>query len=102
MSVVPISELRGSLYTPAAYRPRWHFMPQWAGRFARRTLHLMVQAMAEYRFRRAARELSRLDDRMLKDIGLSRSEIERVVRHGRPCDLEPLRQAFDLNPHFGN
>jgi uncharacterized protein YjiS (DUF1127 family) len=31
----------------------------------------------------AARELERLDDRMLKDIGISRSDISRVVRYGR-------------------
>jgi uncharacterized protein YjiS (DUF1127 family) len=32
----------------------------------------------------AIRELHALDDRMLRDIGVSRSEIERVVVHGIP------------------
>lgn len=33
--------------------------------------------------RRAARELRALDDRMLKDIGIAREEIDHVVRRGR-------------------
>jgi uncharacterized protein YjiS (DUF1127 family) len=33
--------------------------------------------------RRAMADLERLDDRMLRDIGVSRSEIGRVVRYGR-------------------
>lgn len=33
--------------------------------------------------RRAARELSRLDDHLLRDIGLARSQIDYAVRHPR-------------------
>lgn len=33
--------------------------------------------------RNAYRRLQQLDDRMLKDIGLSRSDIRSAVRHGR-------------------
>jgi uncharacterized protein YjiS (DUF1127 family) len=33
---------------------------------------------------RATRRLDAFDDAMLKDIGISRSDIERVTRHGRP------------------
>jgi uncharacterized protein YjiS (DUF1127 family) len=36
--------------------------------------------------RRAIAELMALDDRTLRDIGLSRSEIAHVVRRGRPSD----------------
>ena len=36
-----------------------------------------------YRTRRHARQLMAFDDRMLQDIGLSRSEIECAVRTGR-------------------
>ena len=35
---------------------------------------------------RAAARLAAMDDRMLKDIGISRGEIEYVVRHGRRWD----------------
>jgi uncharacterized protein YjiS (DUF1127 family) len=35
------------------------------------------------RIRRAIREVAQHDDRMLKDIGIHRSEIERAVRCGR-------------------
>jgi len=34
--------------------------------------------------RRAVRRLSAADDYMLKDIGISRGDVERLVRHGRP------------------
>jgi uncharacterized protein YjiS (DUF1127 family) len=39
--------------------------------------------LAEYRVRRAARHLMRLDDLMLRDIGIGRGEIEHSVRVGR-------------------
>jgi len=35
------------------------------------------------RFQRDLHELRSLDDRMLADIGITRCEAERVVRHGR-------------------
>ena len=38
----------------------------------------------EIRMRRDLAMLQSLDDAMLHDIGLSRGEVEHVVRHGRP------------------
>jgi uncharacterized protein YjiS (DUF1127 family) len=44
----------------------------------------MLRAWREIRrHRRAMDELSVLDDRMLQDIGVNRSEIPRVARYGR-------------------
>ncbi len=50
-----------------------------AGTLARSCTELVHRHLV----RRAIRELHLFDDRMLKDIGISRSEIESVVRHGR-------------------
>ena len=36
-----------------------------------------------HRRRRAARQLMAFDDRMLRDVGLGRGEVERAVWHGR-------------------
>jgi uncharacterized protein YjiS (DUF1127 family) len=40
----------------------------------------------EWRIHRSIEQLRGFDDHMLKDIGLTRMEIEAVVRHGRHCD----------------
>jgi uncharacterized protein YjiS (DUF1127 family) len=40
-------------------------------------------AQAEWQHRRAMKELQDLDDRMLRDIGVNRSEIPGVARFGR-------------------
>jgi uncharacterized protein YndB with AHSA1/START domain len=48
------------------------------------TLSFWLVAAARWcRIRRAIQQVAQLDDRMLKDIGIHRSEIERAVRWGR-------------------
>jgi len=52
---------------------------KWREAFAR-----IVRNAVEERFARcAAEELNRLDDRMLRDIGIARSEIDSCIRWGR-------------------
>ena len=54
---------------------------------------LLGKLLRELRHRRALRALSEHDDRMLKDVGISRSQIEGAVRNGRPRSAlaEPCR-----------
>ena len=52
-------------------------------RIARAVAALVSALAAEYRARQASKALYELNDHMLADIGLSRSEIETAVRHGR-------------------
>jgi uncharacterized protein YjiS (DUF1127 family) len=51
---------------------------------AARGLAWLIAAIAhELRIRRDLRQLAAMDDHMLKDIGLSRGDIEHCVRYGR-------------------
>lgn len=50
----------------------------------------LAAALAKhYRARRAIAELSALNDRMLRDIGVERHDIPRIVRCGRASDELP-------------
>ena len=42
-----------------------------------------LDLIEDYRARQAAHELAKLDDRLLRDIGIDRGQIEHVVRFGR-------------------
>ncbi len=61
-----------------------------AGHRSRRTKLLTVAFQSRQLFsnllvhRRAYAQLSNLDDRMLRDIGISRANIRSAIRHGRP------------------
>jgi uncharacterized protein YjiS (DUF1127 family) len=54
-----------------------------------RTGHILrayvIAAARWYLTRCAIRAVAKLDDRILKDMGIDRSEIERAVRCGRDC-----------------
>ncbi|MDQ0314993.1 DUF1127 domain-containing protein [Amorphus orientalis] len=49
-------------------------------------LHVWKLVQREYRIACAVRQLERLDERMLRDIGISRYEIRRSARFGRDHD----------------
>jgi uncharacterized protein YjiS (DUF1127 family) len=63
-----------------------------SGGIARR----ITTAIRESQFRSAVRELQRLDDRTLKDIGVSRSEIIAIVSVHADVVRSPLRTKFGL------
>jgi uncharacterized protein YjiS (DUF1127 family) len=69
---------------PWPYRAtRGHVGPTFWGR-AREGLAQAAAAASRWRrLRRDTRRLMALDDRLLRDVGLSRGEVERAVRGGR-------------------
>ena len=67
---------------------------QSAQRLVEPVVRLFVLALAAYRTRRAEREMQQLDERMLRDIGISRETIKHAVRYGRGCDAAPFASAW--------
>lgn len=71
---------------PAAssYSPSRHALAGTWGARARRALARFLAALVhEFRIQRDMRALIAMDDHMLKDIGIARSEIGSAVRFGR-------------------
>jgi uncharacterized protein YjiS (DUF1127 family) len=62
--------------------PRWS-RPALFGWLFASLFRLSLTLRAELKARRAIAELAVMDDRMLRDIGIGRSEIERAVREPR-------------------
>jgi uncharacterized protein YjiS (DUF1127 family) len=59
------------------------------GAWVRAAITTVIRALAvEWRLRRAIRELESLDDHRLRDLGLTRRNIERAVRRGRGSDAD--------------
>lgn len=63
------------------------------GPFARALSRLWTWLRARHRNRSGIRDLEALDDHMLHDIGLTRSEVEHAVHFGRPLGNEVGRTA---------
>ena len=82
---------------PHGPRPRQGLI----GRLFSRLAALRSTIEAEVRARRAATELAGLDDNMLRDIGVARGDIERIVRGGREISADPenpAESAYRENP----
>jgi uncharacterized protein YjiS (DUF1127 family) len=84
--------------------PRWSRSAPFAWLFAS-LFRLSLTLRAELKARRAIAELAVMDDRMLRDIGIGRSEIERAVREPRGgvwLDHQSLRSNVKLKtfPRF--
>lgn len=69
-------ELARSPVVPRAFRAA-------ALRVGRFLADALARILAHAEARRCARILRTFDERMLRDIGLHRDDIDRVVRHGR-------------------
>jgi uncharacterized protein YjiS (DUF1127 family) len=59
--------------------------------FRRMVIGAVDRASTELRFRKARRQLRAMDDHMLRDIAVARSEIEYVARNGRGRDAMECR-----------
>src|SRR5262245_65766293 len=76
-----------SLVIQACMRSTMRAFAQWLRVLALRGTRRARGLAAQHRLRRAVRELHRLDDHMLRDIGVTRGEIESAVRDGLPARM---------------
>jgi uncharacterized protein YjiS (DUF1127 family) len=67
---------------------------QWIRELALEGVRLARRRVAEQRRQSAIRVLHSLDDRILADMGISRGEIEFVVRNGRPFTAARLLRRW--------
>lgn len=72
-----------ALAVTASLRSAVQGLAGWMHALSRATVRLSEEFAVWRARRKAVRELHKLDDYMLHDIGISRGEIESVVRHGR-------------------
>ena len=86
-----------SLIIQACMRSTMRAFAHWLRVLALRGTRWARGRSAQHRLRRAVRELHRLDDRMLRDIGVTRGEIESAVRDGLPTRMMRKSRHRDLS-----
>lgn len=87
-----------SLAISAFVRDALCTIARWLRILALRGVRLVRDLAAERSRRKAVVELQRFDDRSLADMGVTRGEIEFVVRNGRPRHLGQTADARPKQP----
>lgn len=95
-----LASIERNLAIAACTRAAMRAITKWLRMLVLRSMRLARDLAAERRHRRAIRALERLDDRMLKDIGVRRCEIEFAVRNGLPTRVsrKPRQRAWSSAP----
>jgi uncharacterized protein YjiS (DUF1127 family) len=100
MSVMPLGGSSGPLYSQSQSSSAvaaWPARAMAALWYAVQPIAwLALKAIAEHQTRRAVRELHNLDDRLLRDMGLTRAAIDHAVRYGRELDMVPFAAEWAL------
>jgi len=91
------ARIKRNLVIQACIRGTTRAFAQWLRVLALRGTRWARGISTQQRLRRAVRELHRLDDHMLRDIGVSRGEIESAVRDGLPARMMRKSRHRDLN-----
>jgi len=91
------ARIKRNLVIEACVRGTMRAFTQWLRGLARRSARLARDLAAKRRLRSAVRQLHRLDDRMLADIGVTRGEIESAVRDGLPARMMRKSRHRDRN-----
>jgi uncharacterized protein YjiS (DUF1127 family) len=91
------ARIKRTLVIEACLRGTLHTFSEWLRVVAVRSARVLHELAARRCLRRAIRELHRLDDRTLRDIGVTRGEIESAVREGLP--MRPLRKPWQHDWH---
>ena len=94
------ASIERNLVMAAYMRAAMRATTKWLRMLVLRSRQIARDWTAERRRRRAIRELQRLDDRTLKDIGVRRCEIEFAVRNGLPTRVsrKPRQRAWSSAP----